>query len=53
MRDQLVGLLLETADSMNIPIYWNHKLVSVDVDNREALFELDDTNQEHDKINRN
>jgi len=41
MRDQLVGLLLEQADRLQIPLYWKHKLMKVDLDNRAAIFELE------------
>ena len=48
MRDQLVGLLLEVADQMNIPIYWKHKFVSIDIDNRNAVFELEPKGDDDD-----
>ena len=38
MRDQLVGLLLEAADAFAIPIYWQHKLLALDLDHRSATF---------------
>jgi len=38
MRDQLVGLLLEAADAFAIPIYWQHKLLALDLDHRSASF---------------
>jgi len=39
MRDQLVALLLEVADELNVPIYWNHKFVSIDIERRRVAFE--------------
>jgi len=39
MRDQAVGLLLETADSLNVPIYWEHKLVKLDVKGKTMTLE--------------
>lgn len=57
MRDQLVGLLLEVADELNVPIYWKHKFVSIDIDNRNAVFELmisdDDNDGPVENENRN
>jgi len=53
MRDQLVGLLLEVADELNIPIYWQHKFVSIDIETRTAVFEkvVEQYAHDHDDAN--